>query len=308
MDLDGVRVVGTLPQKRGTIIITPAQPANFLFYLDSASGPIPESLSLVVKYRNLREEVEYLIKSSVEGTVKDSPSLLLHREVLVNTLVESLDSDASWMELYNITGELKVPSLQNEEGEFGQALQAVKKSLYENKDSCSPHGPWFEIKIPLDVPRMNIVAAARVRIFSMPYMANTSSDVLPPLYAGQPVSAVLSIETSFHWGKRPIDEGCTYLMRFDVEEMIQEWLVSGRKRGEFAATDGGTYTVPITMVALHHGELALPKVAVTALPLEGEMMGSKAPSTETYQAHGAEKVLVLPRGGRSTFVLGMGGE
>lgn len=38
-------------------------------------------------------------------------------------------------------------------------------------------------------------------------------------------------------------------------------------------------------------------------------MGSMAiPSADTYQVHGAEKLLVLPRGGRSTFVLGMGGE
>lgn len=66
--------------------------------------------------------------------------------------------------------------------------------------------------------------------------------------------------------------------------------------------------MPITLIALHHGELVLPKVTVTALPLAGEVtMGSMAiPSTETYQVHGAEKVLVLPRGGRSTFVLGMG--
>lgn len=66
--------------------------------------------------------------------------------------------------------------------------------------------------------------------------------------------------------------------------------------------------MPITLIALHHGELTLPKISVTALPLAGEVtMGSMAiPSTETYQVHGAEKVLVLPRGGRSTFVLGMG--
>ena len=38
-------------------------------------------------------------------------------------------------------------------------------------------------------------------------------------------------------------------------------------------------------------------------------MGARTiPSTETYQVHGAEKVLVLPRGGRSTFVVGMGSQ
>ena len=62
------------------------------------------------------------------------------------------------------------------------------------------------------------------------------------------------------------------------------------------------------MIALHHGELALPKVLVTALPLVGKMeMGSVViPSCEMYQMHGAEKVLVLPRGGRTTFVVTMG--
>jgi trafficking protein particle complex subunit 10 len=79
---------------------------------------------------------------------------------------------------------------------------------------------------------------------------------------------------------------------------------------DYYTKDGSTFTVPITLIALHHGELSLPKVAVTPLPLTGElMMGSMPiPSTDTYQIHGAEKVLVLPRGGRSTFVVGMGGE
>ena len=63
------------------------------------------------------------------------------------------------------------------------------------------------------------------------------------------------------------------------------------------------------MIALHHGELYLPKVSITTLSeADGIVtMGSLAvPSIETYQEHGAEKVLILPRGGRSTFVVGMG--
>ena len=72
--------------------------------------------------------------------------------------------------------------------------------------------------------------------------------------------------------------------------------------------DGATHIIPITLVALHHGEFSLPKVSMVALPVAGPVtMGSLAvPSIETYQVHGAEKVLILPRGGRSTFVVGMG--
>jgi len=37
-------------------------------------------------------------------------------------------------------------------------------------------------------------------------------------------------------------------------------------------------------------------------------MGSTVPSADTCQVHEAEKVLILPRGGRSTYIVGMGGE
>ncbi len=48
------------------------------------------------------------------------------------------------------------------------------------------------------------------------------------------------------------------------------------------------------MIALHHGELMLPKVSIWA-----------EVSTETHQINGAEKVLVEPRGGRTTFISDM---
>lgn len=64
---------------------------------------------------------------------------------------------------------------------------------------------------------------------------STSSDQLPPLYAGQPISALLTIHATFRWGTRNHDDKRGYKMRFDIEEMLREWLVSGRKRGDFEA-------------------------------------------------------------------------
>ena len=146
------------------------------------------------------------------------------------------------------------------------------------------------------------------------------------LYAGQPIQALLSINTSFHWGPGSSEakKEKTYRMRFDVEELLSDWLVSGQKRGDFLAKvrilnnqpncrliliqDGGTHIVVITLVALHHGELPLPRASVTPLSISGQVtMGSVVlPGCETYQEHGARKVLVLPRGGRSTYVVEMG--
>ena len=74
--------------------------------------------------------------------------------------------------------------------------------------------------------------------------------------------------------------------------------------------DGATYEVAVTLLPLRHGLLALPNVTVMPLPLAGSelTMGSMAlPSAETYQLHGAQRVLVLPRGGRSTFALDLAG-
>lgn len=63
----------------------------------------------------------------------------------------------------------------------------------------------------------------------------------------------------------------------------------------------------MTLIALHHGELSLPKIYVRPILHAGDgMSGDVLPNTDTHQAHGAETVLVLPRGGRNTFVVGMG--
>ncbi|KAG6918038.1 hypothetical protein DXG01_016893 [Tephrocybe rancida] len=308
--LDGVKISSTTTKNRGVVTVTPVQPANFLFHIDSIHGPVREPLNLLVRYRMLREEVESVVEEIVDQVLLDSPSPHEHRATLINKLVEALENDATWVDLYGITGELRVPSTPKDEAneETTKFLEKAKQLLTQHKHPNPPEGKWREIKIPVDVPYMNIVASACVRVLATPFSDASTKPSSLPLYAGQPISATLSIHTSFHWGSSVGDKERRYMLRYDVEEMVRDWLVSGPKRGDFAAADGETNVVPITLIALHHGELALPKVTVTALPMAGELtMGSMAiPSIETFQVHGAETVLVLPRGGRSTFVVSMG--
>lgn len=302
---DGVQVEGRDPGQNKIITVTPAQPGNFLFRLISKHGPVRDSLRLSIKYNMLRDEIEALVTRAVDRLSSSAAIRTSDAPVIVDSLLSSLEGDASWIEHYIVTGVMRLPKgIKFPQEMFLEHLE-VQKALNEQCKELSNEG-WREIRIPVDVPRMNIIAAARIRILSDPFEADTNKRL--PLYAGQPIPAELTVTTSFHWGGRSEDKDKTYKMRFDVEELIKEWLVSGRKRGDFIAKNGETYTIPITLIALHHGELPLPKVAVTPLPLAGEYaMGSLAlPSAETYQMHGAEKVLVLPRGGRSTFVLDMG--
>lgn len=69
------------------------------------------------------------------------------------------------------------------------------------------------------------------------------------LYAGQPIQVLLSVNTSFHWGPGTYEgkREKTYRMRFDVEELLNDWLVSGQKRGDFLAKVR-TVTCPLELL------------------------------------------------------------
>ncbi|KAK7693660.1 hypothetical protein QCA50_003229 [Cerrena zonata] len=306
---EGLKISKAIPRSHTYTTITPEQPGKFLFQLDSTRGKDREPLKLQITYRVLREEVESVIESAVNNAIVETPAFQQYRAELVDTLVHSLEQDAAWVSKYEATGELAVPGPPSKDGELGEALTHILKLLTNPASNKNPLGEWREIIIPVDVPQMHIVAAARLRVLANPFKID-QTESLPPLFAGQPISALLSIKASFHWAPPEDADKRSYRMRYDIEERTKDWLVSGQKTGEFVAEDDGTFTTSVTLIALHHGQLSLPKVAVTALPIpgEGRMNGPLVPNCETYQAHGAETVLVLPRGGRSTFVVNMGGE
>ncbi|PSR94078.1 hypothetical protein PHLCEN_2v4506 [Hermanssonia centrifuga] len=304
----GVKIMKCKVQNHGIVTVTPAQPGRFLFQLDSNKRQGRDPLHLHITYRMLREEVESFINRAVKQALSEIPSAHVHQDVLAGKLVQALESEASWVELYGITGELIVPGLSSEDDVFDGALTRAMEVLEQGRRPEESDEDWRELVFPVDVPEMHILAAASLRILPNPFSTGSSTEKLPPLYAGQPIAATLTVTTSFGWAPAEDADHKSYVMRFDVEEMTKDWLVSGRKRGDFVAKDGQTFTTPLTLIALHHGELVLPKVGVSALPMSGVVrMGSMAvPSCETYQLHGAEKVLVLPRGGRTTFIVSMG--
>ena len=82
-----------------------------------------------------------------------------------------------------------------------------------------------------------ILAAARIQILEHPFAqgAEKSEKRVRPLYAGQPISALLTVKTSFHWAPPEDTEVESYTMRYDIEDLVSDWLVSGCKRGDFIA-------------------------------------------------------------------------
>ena len=84
---------------------------------------------------------------------------------------------------------------------------------------------------------LQILASARLQILENPFSAEVekAEKRTRPLYAGQPISALLTIKTSFHWAPPEDTKIQNYNMRYDIEDLTQDWLVSGRKRGDFVA-------------------------------------------------------------------------
>ncbi|KAI6109597.1 trafficking protein particle complex subunit 10 [Pisolithus sp. B1] len=301
----GVKILGCRPS-HSVMTAVPDRPVSYIFCIESDRGPVLDPLELVISYRLLREEVEALVNKTVEDVLHQLSQESEVGTKIVQGIIEYLECDASWVALYNITGELIIPTTLDVGGEAKEVFSSVQKILSQPNPPSPSLGPWREMTIPVDVPKMNIVADAWIAVRPFPQTEDSPHSECPPIYAGQALSATVCITTSLHWND-PDNKGQRYRMRYDVEERTKDWLICGRKRGDFVVQDKITFNVSLTLVPLHHGYISLPKADVRPLPLDGEENVPRVlPSSDTHQSHGAETVLVLPRGGRSTFIVNMG--
>lgn len=70
-------------------------------------------------------EVETLVERFADRTLEDFPSLSNHRPSLIQCTLKALESDSSWIQLYNVTGRLEVPPLLD----FEPVLEPVVSKL-----------------------------------------------------------------------------------------------------------------------------------------------------------------------------------
>ena len=177
---------------------------------------------------------------------------------MVTKLVKALENDASWVELYELTGELVVPVLDNDNSDV--FLESVRKVNFLDTFNESPLTPAIDFRerpkfswarrhmeghensgrYTADPCVHRFTHGSFLLIIYLPFKVvaatRISLEVDDPekgtLYAGQPVSACLTIHASFHWGVNKCQQ---YAMRFDIEELVKDWLISGHKRGDFIA-------------------------------------------------------------------------
>ena len=74
-------------------------------------------------------EVETVLDQAVDEALNDFPQHRLDRSRLTAQMMQALESDASWVELYGITSELKVPALKDD-GVPKEVLTRVREVRY----------------------------------------------------------------------------------------------------------------------------------------------------------------------------------
>lgn len=80
-----------------------------------------------------------------------------------------------------------------------------------------------------------IVATARISLESAADSTELRSRTRSIFIAGQPIKAILTIHTSFRWAGQEKIVDNSFRLRFNVEEMLKHWLISGQRQGEFNA-------------------------------------------------------------------------
>jgi len=212
------------------------------------------------------------------------------------------------VQMYEACGQVHVPSSASLDVE-SEPTASILKSLKGCSNDEFPKGIWRQAVFTTDMPNKSILIAARLYITNDPFTNEPAKPGKTPLVAGQPVPVVLSLKTSLYWDPDGDYVHKEYWMRYEVEEMFDDWLISGKRRGTFLAKDNDTTVIPFSMIALHHGDLQLPRIhAFPILSDDGQSSAHSAPTCEVHQVHGAERVLISPSGGRTTFMLNIGGE
>lgn len=286
----------------------PMKPIYHLFMIDSAErgdANEPETLVLRLQYRPLREEIESRVTDAINMVSEQHPELIDDKAWMWSVLVEEIESADRWQELLNgrrlsdLDEAVKVRIPDGVEAkEIEQISAGLSRIVEVLQQPPTPVSAASErcrtLSIPVDLPSVNILNAAQLTIPT----ASTEA-----IFSGQPLQAILHISTAFHWGSgsTPRDG---YPLRFDIDpDVAGNWLISGQRRGEFVAKDNSTYETRVTLVPLRDGALLLPKIVVTPVTDDFEDDDGVEPSCETHQIHAAERINVLPRSARSTYIV-----
>lgn len=169
-----------------------------------------------------------------------------------------------------------------------------------------PSVPSRHMVIPVDIPEIQVVHTAELRL------GRKASHTA----VGEMISAELCLRHTRRWcpAEQRENAGGPLEFAYEIHANPEHWLVGGRRRGNFTASEGETMTFAIMLLPQKPGHLLLPGIEIKtfistgptqqqAFSLPNPTQRRQIPSEVDYRNHG-ETVQVLPDLQKTTVSLG----
>ncbi|KAL5002555.1 trafficking protein particle complex subunit 10 [Aspergillus recurvatus] len=255
--------------------VFPKQPASLLYKIKPrkdivASPGSKRSLRLTLDFTCVDDECF----DTVEKTFKESISSSEYAQyttLLTPHIVDAFRAQLSTPEMEVIGLVREVEALPYAAVRWEGLLSALKepmdglrawlKQWHDNHLILSlPSQPSIRqrhIIIPVDIPEIQVVHTAELRLTNLPSQA-------PHAAVGQTITAELRLSHTRRWCSPDQRENADGPLEFSYELHANPdlWMVGGRRRGNFTASEGETKTFAIMLLPQKPGHLLLPGLEI----------------------------------------------
>jgi trafficking protein particle complex subunit 10 len=306
---------GDLPNP---VMIFPRQPASLLYKITRRSTQATQSssstsrkknrssLSLIIHYICLEEEIDDAITSALCEALSESP-LHKYNRLIIPTVLWQLDSRRSpyILERTALTGEFSTSILSGINWrEFFSGLgrgngqdEDIAASLARWIQTWCEQRPYIQLQpldtsdetiaksrsiiIPVDVPSVTAVHTADIKLI---HKAPTSGEVVAT--TNEPIPASLEIKSTRIWDLKPpsekrpsqagagVPEATDIDFVYEVSAPTDAWLIGGKRKGHFripSSKDDAPprgFAFPIVLIPVKEGYLPYPHLEIkpSAIP------------------------------------------
>jgi hypothetical protein len=314
-DIFEARNGGDLPNP---VMIFPRQPASLLYKITrrttqtapSSTSSVRKrersSLSLIVHYVCLEEEIENAVTSALSEALSETP-LLQYSRLIIPTFISQLNSRLSpyALERVALTGELSISILSGINwseffsglGRRGGLEEDISSlitrwiQMWCEQRSCIQLTPLDtsndviaesrSIIIPVDVPSVTAVHTADIKILHKP---STTDEMVAVV--NEPIPATLEIKSTRIWdssspskqrsSQAPADisEATSEIdFVYDVSAPTDTWLIGGKRKGHFRIPSSkdeapaNKFSFPIVLIPITEGYLPYPHLDIKPTPI-----------------------------------------
>ena len=310
------------------LVIFPRQPASMLYKItklaraappSGAGKSVKTSLSLVLHYICLEEEIENTVTRSLKQALQDTP-MYPYSRLVIPTVVNELRARSSPYDLERIAILSEVSTSVLSTVRWRDHFSGLGRTMENNQDVAgliseglqawqqrTPNIPLIPIStkeetisasrsiiVPVEVPSVTVVHTADLKLLESSLLPATTMIAA----SNQPISASLNIkwtrmwDASLHQGNDSSSQPEDVQFVYEVTGASDSWLIGGRRKGHFkvpsqaqAADSKQKLSFPVVLIPLREGFLPFPNVdikpAPTAKVLKSGAAGHEEGNTQT---------------------------